>query len=84
VRLVGFDSSEKLNEGLKSGAIDGLVLQNPLNIGYLAVKTMARHLRGEKVEQRIDTGAQMVTRDNMASPEIKELLTPDLKKWLGE
>lgn len=84
VKLVGFDSSEKLSEGLKSGAIDGLVLQNPFNMGYLAVKTMVRHLRGEKVEPRLDTGAQMVTRDNMASPEIKELLTPDLKKWLGE
>jgi ribose transport system substrate-binding protein len=84
VRFIGFDSSEKLVAGLKEGEIDGLVLQDPFNIGYLAVKTMASHLRGEKIDKRIDTGAKLVTKDNMDSPEIKELLAPDLKKWLGE
>ena len=34
-------------------------------MGYLAVKTMVRHLRGEKVEARIDTGATLVTRENL-------------------
>src|SRR5262245_23202512 len=84
IKLVGFDSSEKLVQGLSAGQLHGLVLQNPFNIGYLAVKTMVRHLRGEKVEERIDTGARLVTKDNMGEPDIKELLTPDLAKWLGE
>lgn len=84
IKFVGFDSSEKLVAGLKAGQIDGLVLQNPLNMGYLAVKTMVSHLRGEKIDKRIDTGAQLVTQDNMNDPEIKELLEPDLKKWLRE
>lgn len=84
IKLVGFDSSAKLVQGLESGHVDGLVMQNPLNMGYLAVKTMIAHLRGEKVEARIDTGARLVTKANMGEPEIKELLTPDLKKWLGE
>ncbi len=83
IKLVGFDSSEKLVNGLKEGQIDGLVLQDPFNIGYLAVKTMARHLKGDKIEARIDTGARMVTKENMSQPEIKELLSPDLQKWLG-
>jgi ribose transport system substrate-binding protein len=82
IKLVGFDSSEKLVQGLAAGQLDGLVLQNPFNIGYLAVKTMVRHLRGEKVEERIDTGAQLVTRSNMNEPAVKELLQPDLGKWL--
>jgi ribose transport system substrate-binding protein len=84
VKFVGFDSSEKLIGGLKDGQIHGLVLQDPFNIGYLAVKTMAQHLKGEKIEARIDTGAKLVTKDNMEEPAIKELLQPDLKKWLGE
>src|SRR5262249_38232098 len=50
----------------------------------LAVKTIVSHVRGEKVEARIDTGARLVTRENMGQPEIQELLQPDLKKWLGE
>jgi ribose transport system substrate-binding protein len=84
VKLVGFDSSDKLVQGLRDGHIDGLVLQNPLHMGYLAVKTIASHVRGEKVEARIDTGARLVTRENMGQPEVEELLRPDLKKWLGE
>jgi ribose transport system substrate-binding protein len=84
IKLVGFDSSEKLVQGLRDGQIDGLVLQNPFNIGYLAVKTMAQHLKGEKVEERIDTGAKLITKDNMNEPAMKELLSPDLKPWLGE
>lgn len=84
VKFVGFDSSEKLVQGVRDGHIHGLVLQDPFKIGYLAVKTMVSHLKGEKVEARIDTGAKLVTRDNLESPEMSELLRPDLKKWLGE
>jgi ribose transport system substrate-binding protein len=84
IKLVGFDSSEKMIQGLREGHISGLVLQDPFNIGYLAVKTMVAHLRGEKVEGRIDTGARLITQDKLDDPAIKELLQPDLKKWLGE
>jgi ribose transport system substrate-binding protein len=82
VTFVGFDSSPKLVEALQTGEIDGLVLQNPMNMGYLGVKTMFAHLNGETVENRIDTGATLVTKENMEKPEIKELISPDLAKWL--
>jgi ribose transport system substrate-binding protein len=53
-----------------------------VRMGYLGVKTMVAHLRGEKVEKRIDTGVHLATRENMDEPEMKELLAPDLTKWL--
>ena len=84
MKFVGFDASEKLIGALKDGDIDGLVVQNPFNMGYLAVKTMADSLRGKKVEKRIDTGARLVTKENLDDPGIKEIMQPDLKKWLGE
>jgi len=84
VKYVGFDSSAKLIEALGAGQIHGLILQNPFQMGYLGVKTAVAHLRGEKVEKQIDTGATLVTRENMNQPAIKELLAPDLKKWLQE
>lgn len=84
IKFAGFDGSEKLFEGLREGHVDGLVLQDPFKIGHLAVQTMARHLKGEPVEKRIDTGAALLTRDNLSSPEMKELMAPDLKRWLGE
>jgi ribose transport system substrate-binding protein len=84
IRFVGFDSSDKLVQGLKDGHIDGLVLQNPFAMGYIGVKTLVAHIRGEKVEKFIDTGAAVVTLKNMAQPEIKERLQPDLDKYLKQ
>src|SRR5215471_11362436 len=82
VRFVGFDSSGILVKGLREGHIDGLVLQDPINMGYLGVKTIAAHIRGEKVDKRIDTGVTLVTRENLDEPAVKDLVQPDLTKWL--
>jgi ribose transport system substrate-binding protein len=49
-------------------------------MGYLSVVTLVRHLRGEKVEARIDTGVHLVTRDVLDRPEIKKLVQPDLSQ----
>jgi len=78
VVFVGFDSSPKLVQGLRDGDIHGLVIQNPDKMGYLGVKTMAAHLRGEAVEKVIDTGVVLATKENMDTLEIKALLSPDL------
>ena len=83
VKFIGFDASDTLVKGLDDGHIDGLVLQNPVNMGYLGVKAMVDHLQGRPVEKRIDTGVQFVTRDRMADPAVKELLHPDLSILKG-
>jgi ribose transport system substrate-binding protein len=82
VTFLGFDSSTKLIEALQKGELNGLVLQNPFRMGYLGVKTLADHLKGGKVEQRIDTGVTLATKENMDQQEIRELLSPDLSRWL--
>jgi ribose transport system substrate-binding protein len=83
IKVYGFDSSPKLVAALDAGKIHGLVLQNPVSIGYLAVKTMARHLKKETVDKRIDTGATLVEKANMNEPAVKELLSPNLTPLLG-
>lgn len=76
VKFIGFDSSAKMIEALRGGQLAGFVVQNPRQIGYLAVRTMARHLKGEHVEPRIDTGATLITAENIDTPEIQSLLNP--------
>lgn len=76
VKFIGFDASEKLIQGLKDGQINGLIVQNPFNMGYLGVKNMVAHLKGETVEKRIDTGATFVTKANMTQPDIAKLIAP--------
>jgi ribose transport system substrate-binding protein len=82
VKFVGFDASPGLVKGLRDGGLDGLIVQDPVQMGYLAVKTMVTHLKGGKVERMIDTGVHLVTRDTMDQTEMKELLAPDLSQWL--
>lgn len=77
IKFVGFDTSERLVAALRSGELHGTVLQNPINMGYLAVKTMVAHLRGGAVEKRVDTGVTIATPENMDRPEIQALLRPE-------
>jgi ribose transport system substrate-binding protein len=81
-KFVGFDASESLVKGLENGSIDALVVQDPVKMGYLAVKTLVAHIKQQPVEKRIDTGVHLATQANMNEPEMKELLRPDLSKWL--
>ena len=74
IRFVGFDASQKLVEALGQGKIDGLVVQNPFRMGELGVHAIIDAIAGRSVEPRVDTGATMVTRDNMSEPPIKILL----------
>ncbi len=79
VFFVGFDSSSKLIEGLKAKEINALVVQNPIQMGYLGVKNMVAHLKKESVEKRVDTGAAVVTLENIETPEIAPLVAPPSK-----
>jgi ribose transport system substrate-binding protein len=80
VHFVGFDASPNLIQGLKDGVLDGIVLQDPVRMGYLAVKTLVAHIKGEKVEKRIDTGVHVATKENMEQPGMRELVYPELAK----
>lgn len=82
VKFVAFDSGETLNAGLKAGDIQGMVVQNPMRMGYLGVKTMVEVLQGKKVAPVIDTGVSFVTRENFNSPELAEIVNPPLEKYL--
>lgn len=78
VMLVSFDSSDQLVKWLQSGVVEGLVVQDPFRMGYDGVKIALAASRGEKVETSIDTGANLVTKDNLTDPKIAALLNPDL------
>jgi ribose transport system substrate-binding protein len=82
VKMVGFDAGSQSVADLKNGDVQGLVVQNPVFMGYKSVMTMVEHLQNKPVEKRIDTGVVLATPENMEQPEIKELLHPPLDKYL--
>ena len=76
VALVGIDSSEDLAKFLEKGVISGLVIQDPYNMGYQTVQQLYKLSKGEKVEKRIDTGAILVTKENINNPDITKKMFP--------
>jgi len=83
VKFVGFDASEGLVEALRAGDIDALVVQNPMRMGELGVRAAVEHIRGTTPEPRIDTGVMLITRENMESPEARDLIAPDFSSLGG-
>lgn len=63
-KFVGFDDSELLVQGVKSGVIDALVVQDPEKMGYLGVKSVVDFLHKKPVEPLIDTGVTVKTRSD--------------------
>lgn len=63
--LVGFDFCCGEEEALKSGVEDASVAQFPTKMAELGVDALVKSIRGEKVESLIDSGAALVTPENM-------------------
>jgi len=62
VVFIGFDASPPLLEAVKNGEIQGLIAQDPTGMGYKAVQTMVKSIKGENVPEYIDTGCKLITK----------------------
>jgi ribose transport system substrate-binding protein len=76
VKFIAFDPSDALIEALGDGSCSGIVLQDPVEMGYRSVLTLVNHINGTKAERFISTGEYIATPDNMNDKRIQELLKP--------
>lgn len=74
VKLVGFDINPLLLDAMKNGNVQALILQDPYQIGYQGVVTVADALSGKPVKKTIHTPVRLVTLQNLNQPEIQTLL----------
>ena len=65
--LVGFDFCCGEKEALEAGIEDATVAQFPAKMAELGVDALVKSIKGEKVESLIDSGAALVTKDNMSN-----------------
>lgn len=82
VKLVAFDSSEQLIGGLRDGWIDSLIVQDPFRMGYESVRAIGEKRAGRTVAAELDSGARLILASQLEEAEVKELLFPDLSRWL--
>ncbi|MCW5980331.1 MAG: substrate-binding domain-containing protein [Bryobacteraceae bacterium] len=83
VKLVAFDTSEQLVADMKAGWIDSFVVQNPFKMGYESTRAIGLHLRGETPPRLVDSGAALILPERLDDPEVRELLFPDIKRYLA-
>ena len=82
VKFIAFDTTEQLLRDLESGVVDSIVVQNPFRMGYESANVMAKHLRGEAVPKQIDSGARLITREDLSKPDVRSLLNPPIDDYL--
>ena len=82
VKLVAFDASDQLIAELRDGAIDSIVVQNPFRMGYESTRAIGLKLSGQTPERKVDSGAALIRREDLEREETKQLLFPDIQKYL--
>ena len=80
VKLVGFDAAQESAEALQKGELQGLMVQNPVNMGYLAIKTVVTASQRGKVSPKINSDFVLITQETSALETNKELLHPALAR----
>ncbi|MFB9950083.1 ABC transporter substrate-binding protein [Rhizobium puerariae] len=74
VVAIGFDGNQDLQEFVKDGTLAAIAVQGSFQMGELGVQTVLKVMNKEKVEKFVDTGVVVVTKDNIAKPEARNVL----------
>jgi ribose transport system substrate-binding protein len=72
--IIGYDSGKAQIDAIRSGQMSGAITQNPIGIGYEAVKAAVAAVKGETVPKTIDTGFYWYDKTNVDAPEIAAVL----------
>jgi ribose transport system substrate-binding protein len=65
VKVVGFDAGPDQVAQLKGGTVQGLIAQDPYQIGVDGVDQAVASLKGQPVTKTIQTGSHVLTKDNI-------------------
>jgi ribose transport system substrate-binding protein len=76
VAAVAYDSDEAEVLAVKEGWLQGIVVQDPYRMGYDGVSYGLQKLAGLNIADYVDTGAVLVTADNINDSAIQGLLDP--------
>lgn len=64
IPVIGADGLTEIVRSVETGKIDATIAQNPYDMGYLSVELAYKAIKGERIQQRIDSGIDIITADN--------------------
>jgi ribose transport system substrate-binding protein len=65
ITVIGYNINAQIRSYIKNGVIYGSVVENPEETGYQCIKVLVSHIKGNKIQDFIDTGVDTVTRSNL-------------------
>eukprot|EP01037_Dinobryon_pediforme_P015313 gene15313-15457_t len=71
---IGYDSGKKQKDAIVDGTLLGSITQNPVGIGKCVVDSLAKAIKGEKLEKVIDTGFYWYDKTNITDPKVAAVL----------
>ena len=72
--IIGYDSGKQQKVAIADGSEAGAITQNPVGIGKCVVDSLAKALKGEKLDKIIDTGFYWYDKSNINDPKIAAVL----------
>lgn len=60
VTIVGFDGNDDAIKAVEEGMISATVAQKPQEMGKLAIETALKYLKGEQVEEQVDSPLELI------------------------
>jgi ribose transport system substrate-binding protein len=81
IRHYGFDFNHKINEAIKDGSLNGVVIQDPYLMGQKAMYTLFELLEKKQAPALLETPAFLITLKNLNNPEVKAKTDPFLKLY---
>jgi ribose transport system substrate-binding protein len=72
-KVIGFDEPDPVLLRRES-ELDSMIVQNSREMGLGAVKTIAAQLRGQSVAPEVRLKPLLITRENLASPQVRQAL----------
>ncbi len=71
---IGFDSGKQQRAAIADGTEYGAITQNPVGIGECVVDSLAKAIKGEKLDKVIDTGFYWYDKSNLSDPKVSAVL----------
>lgn len=65
--VVGFDAFSEARDAVNKGTMDATVAQSPYEMGKTAVENAVKVLKGEKIQEDISLGVELVSKENVGA-----------------
>jgi ribose transport system substrate-binding protein len=74
ISIVGYDTSDPIVEALRSGKVQGVIVQYPYGEGQKGIETLVKAVDGSKVQRNQSAPFVVATPENIDTPKVQQYI----------